>query len=286
VLGALDQRQHGRLVALAQQRDRVRLAADDRVEERLALLEGGQRRLRPAARVVQQHREARVVLAELLGDFAFHPLGQGGRRSGRRDRDRERAAAHDRGQDEVAQRRHVDDVDEHRAGLGVLVHRDVDLAVVGRGDHQERPREIRGHVLAALPDDRALGGQPRQLLVGMRRDERDVAATEEQPLDLLEADLAAADDQAAPPRQTQAGDVERHRKHVAHARLVADAATVLADALFAGVGLGGHLHSLDGRPGRPNGSAAPSVHRVRRSAVRCSSVSGATRHATPAGRRR
>ena len=60
--------------------------------------------------------------------------------------------------------------------------------------------------------------------------------------------IAATDDQAAPSAQPQAGDVERHREHVAHARLVADPAPVLADALLAGVGLGGHHHSLEGWP--------------------------------------
>jgi len=43
---------------------------------------------------------------------------------------------------------------EHRPRVGVLVDRDVDLAVVGRRDDQERPVEIGGRVLAALPRDR------------------------------------------------------------------------------------------------------------------------------------
>ena len=45
----LDQVAHGGLVAPAQQLDRVRLAVHDRLEERLAVLVGGQRCLRPAA---------------------------------------------------------------------------------------------------------------------------------------------------------------------------------------------------------------------------------------------
>ena len=58
------------------------------------------------------------------------------------------------------------------------------------------------------------------------------------------------------PRQPQAGDVERHREHVAHAGLVADAAAELADALLAGVCLGG-CHPRQLRDGaRPRSVAA------------------------------
>ena len=102
------------------------------------------------------------------------------------------------------------------------------------------PSRSRARYSRALPRDRPLGGEPLELRVRRRRDERDRGAAGEQALDLLEADLAAADDQAAAARQAQARDVERHREHVAHARLVADAATVLADAFLAGIGLGGH----------------------------------------------
>src|SRR5829696_7393266 len=70
--------------------------------------------------VVEDHGKARVGLAVGLRDLSLHPLGEGGGGAGGRDRDRERAAAHDRGQDEVAERRHVDDVDEHRPALGAL----------------------------------------------------------------------------------------------------------------------------------------------------------------------
>ena len=75
-------------------------------------------------------------------------------------------------------------------------------------------------------------GAPR-----LGRDERHVAVAGQQALDLLEADLAAADDQAAAPAQLQAGDVEGRLEHVAHAGLVADPAAELADALLAGVGV-------------------------------------------------
>src|SRR3954447_18508256 len=154
-----DEVQHGRLVAVAQERDRVRRAVDDRLEELLAVLVGGQRALGPAADVVEHDRQARVLLAELLRDLALHALGQRRRGARRRDRDGQRARAQDRRQDEVAQRRDVDDVDEHRAPFGVLVDRDVDVGVVGRGDRDERRLEVADLVLAADPLDRALGRQ-------------------------------------------------------------------------------------------------------------------------------
>src|SRR5690348_2032119 len=54
-LGRLDEVDHGALVAGAQELDRVRGAVDDALEERLAVLVGRQRRLRPAAGVVEEH---------------------------------------------------------------------------------------------------------------------------------------------------------------------------------------------------------------------------------------
>src|SRR3954452_15115399 len=47
-LGRLDEVDHGALVAGAQQLDRIRGAVDDALEERLAVLVGGQGRLGPA----------------------------------------------------------------------------------------------------------------------------------------------------------------------------------------------------------------------------------------------
>src|SRR5215217_7563680 len=119
-----DQLAHAGLVTGAQQLHRVGLAVDDPLEERLAVLVGRQRALRPSAHLVEDHREARVLAAELLGDLALDPLGQRGRRARRGDRDRERTGADDRRQDEVAQRGDVDDVDEHRAPLRVFVDAD------------------------------------------------------------------------------------------------------------------------------------------------------------------
>ena len=181
------------------QRDRVGLAVDDALEELLAVLVGGQRALRPPAHVVEHDRERRVLLAEQLGDLGLHALGERGRRAGGRDRDRERTGAQDRRQDEVAQRRHVDDVDEHRALLGVVVDADVDVGVVRRGDHHERALEVGRRVRAPLPADRALARELLELGDGVGRNERHVAVAGEQALDLLEADLAATDDEALRP---------------------------------------------------------------------------------------
>ena len=79
--------------------------------------------------------------------------------------------------------------------------------------------------------------QPR---AGIGGDQRHVAVAGQQALGLLQPDLAAADDHAAPALELQAGDVERRLQHVAHAGLVADPAAVLANALFTCIGLGRH----------------------------------------------
>ena len=65
------------------------------------------------------------------------------------------------------------------------------------------------------------------------RDDVDVALAEQQALDLLERDVAAADHQAAAALELQARHVEGRLEHVAHAGLVADPALELADALLA-----------------------------------------------------
>src|SRR4051812_49585188 len=86
-LGLGDDRSHAPGVARAQQRDRVLVAGDDLLEERLAVLVGRERPLRPPANVVEHDGERRVLLAEELGDLALHALGQRGGCAGRRDRD-------------------------------------------------------------------------------------------------------------------------------------------------------------------------------------------------------
>src|SRR3712207_7799649 len=56
------------------------------------------------------------------------------------------------------------------------------------------------------------------------RSQHDAAVAGQQALHLLQPDLAAADDQAAPARELEAGDVERRLQHALHAGLVADPA--------------------------------------------------------------
>src|SRR3954471_8671351 len=77
------------LAALAKQLHRIGVAVDDRLEEDLAILVGGQRALGPAAHLVEQLREPRVGLAVLLRDLALDALRERGARAGRGDRDRE-----------------------------------------------------------------------------------------------------------------------------------------------------------------------------------------------------
>jgi hypothetical protein len=162
--------------------------------------------------------------------------------AGGRDRHRQRTGADDRRQDEVAQRRHVDDVDQHRARLGVLEHADVEVGVVGRGDRDQRAVEIRrAGVLTLFPPDRALERKLRELGMGLGCDQGHVGVAGEQALDLLEPDVTAADDHAPPAAQPQARDVERRLEHALDARLVARAATQLTNALFTAIGLSGHL---------------------------------------------
>ena len=79
------------LIAVAQKRDRVGVAADDPLEEDLAVLVGRKCALGPAADLVEHHGQARIGLAELAFDLALHPLGQR-RRGARRWRSRSPAA--------------------------------------------------------------------------------------------------------------------------------------------------------------------------------------------------
>src|SRR5215218_190432 len=109
-----DQVAHRGLVAPAQQLDGVGLPVHDRLEEELPFLVGRERPLCPAAHLVQQHREARVGLPVLVRDLVADPLGESRRGAGGGDRDRQGAASDDRREDEVAEGRHVDHVDEHR----------------------------------------------------------------------------------------------------------------------------------------------------------------------------
>src|SRR4051794_41982591 len=78
-----DQLAYGGLVARAQQGDRVGIAVDDLLEERLAVLVGGQRALGPTAHLVEQHGEAGVLLPPLVGHLALDSPWPGGGGAGR-----------------------------------------------------------------------------------------------------------------------------------------------------------------------------------------------------------
>ena len=81
---------HAVAVARAQERDRVGIAVHDRLEEVAPVAEGGERRLRPSAGIVQDRRQLGVLGAVQLGDLALHALGE--RRAGaRRSRSRSRS---------------------------------------------------------------------------------------------------------------------------------------------------------------------------------------------------
>ena len=102
------------------------------------------------------------------------------------------------------------------------------------------PSRSRRLIWALFPGDRALGRKRLQPGVGVGRDERYIAVTGEHALDLFEADVAAADDEAVAPFQAQAGDVKGRLEHAAHAALIADTPAVLADAFLARVLLRWH----------------------------------------------
>jgi len=62
--------------------------------------------------------------------------------------------------------------------------------------------------------------------------------------DLLGASAAGPDDLALTTGQFQAGDVERSRKHVAHALLIANAFAQLANAVLTKISLSRHRFSV------------------------------------------
>ena len=146
------------------------------------------------------------------------------------------------GRMKLHKRRHVHHVDEHRPSLGVVVHGDVHVRVVGRRDRHEHALQV-----LAVRHRRGApsGSSPRPRTVASAGSasgaiKRHLAVAGQQPLDLLQADLPATDDHAAAALQLQAGDVEGRGEHVRDAALVADSLAQLADALLACIGLGGH----------------------------------------------
>ena len=168
-------------------------------------------------------------------------LASAGEAPGGRDRDRQRAGAHDRGQDEVAQRRDVDDVDEHRAALGVLVDADVDVGVVRRGDRDERrargpPVSYSRRIHSIEPS--AASASSSGTACGETSTTRPSQAS--RPSTFSSPIVTAADDDAAAAGELQAGDVERRLQHALHAGLIADPAPELTDAFLACIGLSWH----------------------------------------------
>src|SRR4029077_18417138 len=85
-----DQLAYRPLVPRAQQLDRIGIAADDPLEELLAIPISRQLHLVPAAHLVEQHSQAVVLGADLLFDLPFHALGQRRQSSRCLDRDRQR----------------------------------------------------------------------------------------------------------------------------------------------------------------------------------------------------
>src|SRR3954469_12210703 len=78
LLRGLDQFADVVLTPGADQLDRIGVAVDDVLEELLAVLISRQRRLRPAAGVVQHYGQARVRLPICVCDLALHALREGG----------------------------------------------------------------------------------------------------------------------------------------------------------------------------------------------------------------
>src|SRR4029077_294540 len=97
----------------------------------------------------------------------------------------------------------VDDVGEHRPRLGVLEDAPVDRPDGGRRDDEDVPLEVGVLVPLAPPPDR----QALELRLDLRGDDCDDPSAVEQALRLLQADLPAADDEAAPAVQIEACEV-------------------------------------------------------------------------------
>ena len=125
------------------------------------------------AQVAQEVDERLPLRPVRLLQLAPDVLGHHRARPSGGDRERQLAAAHDRGHDEVAQRRDVDHVAEHVHRLGVLPDHAVDRVQVGRGDHQEAALEVLGPVgPRPVLGDRAEVDQRRQLAGHRRRSPR------------------------------------------------------------------------------------------------------------------
>ena len=138
--------------------------------------------------------EVRDVVADALGERRRGAAG--------RDADHDRVAPDDRGQDEAAELGIVGDVAQPGDRRDLGVHR----AVVRRGDDEESIRRIVGLERPQQLGDR----EPPQLVVDLRRDDRDPCVAVEQALHLLRRDPPAADDEAVAAAQVEAGHVVAH----------------------------------------------------------------------------
>ena len=169
-------------------------------------------------------------------------LASAGDGAGRGDRDRQRTGADDRREDEVAERRHVDDVHEHRAALGVLEDADVHVGVAGRGDHHEGALEVgrAGYSRRSQPIEPSRGQLAASGSIASGAISVTSPSQASRPSTFSSPTSPPPMTRQRRPLSSQAGDVERRLEHPLHAALVADPPAELADAFLAGVGLGGH----------------------------------------------
>ena len=145
---------------------------------------------------LSMHREVGVRLAEQLGDLALHPLGQGGEApaveiaiaSGPVRTIAGRMKLHSGGTSTT-----LTSIARRSASSYTRMLTSVSLVAAIAIRH---PSRSPGSILAPLPGDRALGGERLERRMGLGGDERDLGIAGQQPLDLLQADVTAADDEA------------------------------------------------------------------------------------------
>ncbi len=125
----------------------------------------------------------------------------------------QRAPLDARRQVEGAQLGVVGDVDPEARSVGVVAHAAVHLAVVGGGEHQAVAARFALLVRALAPDQATLGDEPRERRHDRGGDDRDVGCFLQQALGLAQRDLAAADDEAAYPREAQCHRIHRDPPH-------------------------------------------------------------------------
>ena len=129
-----------------------------------------------------------------VGDVVADPLGERRRRTAGGDADHDRIAPDDRRQDEAAELGIVGDV----AQLGDGRDLDIDLTIARCRDDEETIRVVGPKRPQQLGDREA-----PELVVDLRRDDRDLRIALEQALHLLCRDTAAADDRQSRPRRSR-----------------------------------------------------------------------------------